>query len=224
MQKHGCSVPLEPGNGAHIAVARPLAAEQSREASWFALRVKPNHEKSAVLALQAKNLEGFVPLYKSKRSWSDRVKLLELPFFPCYVFCRFEWHARLPVVTTPSVKYIVGSARIPMSIPDPEIEAIQAIERSGLPIQPCPFLAVGQRVRISGGPFWGLEGFLKTIKNDHRLVVSVALLQRSVAVEVNRAWIAPSLLPPSVDPDSRRPLQSCRAADGPRTFTNRDAI
>lgn len=204
----------EPENGAHVAVACPLAAEPSCVGSWFALRVTPNHEKSTVLALQAKNLEGFVPLYKSKRSWSDRVKILELPFFPCYVFCRFEWHARLPVITTPSVRYIVGSARIPISIPDAEIAAIQAVERSGLPVQPCPFLAVGQHVQILGGPFRGLEGFLKTIKNDHRLVVSVTLLQRSVAVEVNSAWIAPSLLPPSRSSDSGHPLPTAASQRG----------
>jgi transcription antitermination factor NusG len=195
----------EPGNGAHIAVARPPAGEQSQGRSWFALRVKPNHEKSAVLALQAKDFQGFVPLYKSKRSWSDRVKILELPFFPGYVFCRFEWHARLPVITTPGIRYVVGSARIPITIPDAEIAAIQAVERSGLPVRPCPFLAVGQRVRISGGPLWGLEGLLKTIKNDHRLVVSVNLLQRSVAVEVSSAWIAPFLIPTSHSVDPAHP-------------------
>jgi len=159
--------------------------------SWFAVRVKPNHEKSSVSALQARGLEGFVPLYKSMRLWSDRSKILELPFFPCYVFSRFDWHARLQVVTTPGIRYVVGNGKSPIAIPDAEIAAIQAVAKSGLPVQPCPFLTVGQGVRISAGPLLGMEGLFKSVKNDHRLVISVNLLQRSVAVEVNSAWIVP---------------------------------
>lgn len=161
------------------------------EGCWFALTVKPQHEKKAAWALRTKGLEEFLPLYRARRRWSDRVKEIELPLFPGYVFCRFSSQDRPPVLTTPGVISIVGFGSDPAAIPAAEIAAIRAMLGSGLPVQPWPFLKVGQFVRILEGPLSGLEGLLIREKDSCRVVLSIELLQRSVAVEVDREWICP---------------------------------
>ncbi len=159
--------------------------------SWFALYVKPRHERAIAEALRAKGFEQFLPLYKARRRWSDRVKELEAPLFPRYVFCRFGALDHLRVVTTPGVWCVVGTGKRPVSIPESEMAALQTVVRSGLCAHPWPFLRAGQMVRIDAGPLRGLEGILAASRNAQRLVISVTLLQRSVAVEVDRLYVTP---------------------------------
>ena len=163
----------------------------SADYPWFALQVRPRHEKATALALRGKGFEEFLPLCKTKRRWSDRVKELEAPLFPGYVFCRFSPQDRLPILTTPGVAYIVGMGKTPVAVADAEIAALQAIVKSGLRAQAWPFMRIGQFVRIEDGPLCGLEGILLDFRNSHRLVVSVTLLQRSVAVEIERLCVSP---------------------------------
>lgn len=160
---------------------------------WFALRVKSRFEKKTTLHLEGLGLEPFNPLYRSRRRWSDRIKQVELPLFPGYVFCRFDPNDRLPVLQTPGVVSIVGFAGRPAPVDEEEIAAIQAIVRSSSPALPWPFLREGQRVRLVRGALRGLEGILLEVKSECRLVVSVTLLQRSVAVEIDRDDIEPVL-------------------------------
>ena len=155
---------------------------------WFAVRVRPQRERRIAEAFRHKGYEAFLPLYSSRRSWSDRVKEIELPLFPGYVFCRFQAGSRLPILTTPGVVYVVGVGRAPAPIDDREVAALQAVVRSGLYAQPWRFLRAGQRVQIVAGPLCGLEGIYLDSRGDHRLVVSVSLLQRSVGVEIDRRW------------------------------------
>jgi transcription antitermination factor NusG len=138
-----------------------------------------------------------LPLYKSVRKWSDRVKELEQPLFPGYLFCKFDFQERRPIVTTPGVLQIVGYGRTAIPVSDHEIQALQLAVSSGIPRQPWPYLEVGQRVRVIYGTLTGLEGILVNIKGNHRVVLSVALLQRSVAMEVETSWLLP------VEEDSR---------------------
>ena len=159
--------------------------------SWFALCVKPRHEKTTAWALRSKGFEEFLPLHRRLRRWSDRLKELDEPLFSRYVFCRFDPMDRLPVLRTPGVVSIVGFAGNPAPVADGEIAALQAIVKSGLTAQPWPFLQRGQLVRIEAGPLSGLEGILLDWKSRHRLIVSVTLLQRSVAVEIDRLWVRP---------------------------------
>jgi transcription antitermination factor NusG len=160
---------------------------------WFALQVKPRYEKVASTVLRKKGFEEFLPVYQSRRVWSDRIAKVEVPLFPGYVFCRFDPELRrLPVVTTPGVINVVGVAGQPAAIPEHELEMIQTILRSGKAALPWPYLGVGARVRIERGALAGVEGILVEAKKQHRVVVSVTLLQRSVAVEVERDWIIPS--------------------------------
>lgn len=161
------------------------------ERYWFALSVKRNREKHVAEILRGKGYEEFLPLYRSRRRWSDRYKELELPLFPGYVFCRFEPARRLPVLTTPGVILVVGNGRAPMAVEDSEIEALKLVVSSRRQVQPWPYLQVGERVMIENGALAGLEGILQDVRKSCRIVVSVELLQRSVAVEVERSWVRP---------------------------------
>ena len=161
---------------------------------WYAIRVRSRMATIASNTLRGKGYEEFLPVYSSRHRWSDRVKELDLPLFPGYLFCRFDVQGRLlPILTTPGVTSIVGAGKTPISIPDDEIAAVQAIVQSGLAAQPWPFLSVGSRIYIERGPLTGLEGTALSVEKKYRLVVSVPLLQRSVAVEIDRDWIRPLL-------------------------------
>ena len=169
-----------------------MERRQQTNVFWYAVRVRSKFERVASLALSGKGYEEFLPLYRSGRPWSDRSKQLDLPLFPGYLFCRFDVEDRLlPILTTPGVISIVSAGKIPISIPDREIEAIQIVIRSGLQSQPWPHLAVGSRVLMKKGPLAGIEGTTLDVNKLYRLIVSVPLLQRSVAVEIDRQWARP---------------------------------
>jgi transcription termination/antitermination protein NusG len=165
--------------------------QHSSESPWFALRVKPNHEKSVAAILREKRFEEFLPLFRSRRRWSDRIKAVDLPLFPGYLFCRLNLNLdnRMPLLTTPGLLYIVGRGRTPEPVNEGEILDIRLISLSGLPYAPWPSLIIGQKVRLEAGPLCGLEGVLTRIGNQHKIYVSVTLLQRSVSVEVDSDWI-----------------------------------
>jgi transcription antitermination factor NusG len=158
---------------------------------WFALQTRYRSENLVATQLRGKGYEPFLPVCKSRRRWSDRVKELELPLFPGYLFCRFNPLDRLPILVTPGVLQIVGTGKNPIPVDDAEIAAIQITIQSGVARQPWPFPQVGQRVRVEYGPLHGLEGILLSFKGSHRLVLSVTLLQRSVAVEIDESWARP---------------------------------
>lgn len=157
--------------------------------AWFALTAKPRHEKVVDGNLRRKGLESFLPLYRARRQWTDRVQSVDLPLFPGYVFCRFAYAGKLGVLNTPGVLSVVGFSDQPASIADEEILRLRAIQASGLPSQPWPYLQVGQKARIERGSLAGLEGVLIREKDAFRVVVSVELLQRAVAVEIGRDMI-----------------------------------
>jgi len=157
---------------------------------WYALRIRTRHEKIVASALHAKGFEVFLPLHTSSRRWSDRVKEIDLPLFPGYLFCRFDVRRRLPILVTSGILYVVASGKTLLPVEDQEIAAVQSIVASRLRAEPWPFLHAGQRVRIERGPLSGVEGTLVSLKRPFRLVVSVTLLQRSVAVEIDHDWVA----------------------------------
>ncbi len=158
---------------------------------WFALQVRSRYEDIVTAHLSGKGYESFLPLYMCRRRWSDRFKEIECPLFPGYVFCRLNPLDRRPILMVPGVSLIVGMGKTPVAIDETEIAAIQAAVKSGLPSQPWPFIQIGQRVRIVHGPLCGLEGALLDHRGRHRLVLSVTLLQRSIAVQVEDAWVTP---------------------------------
>ena len=163
-------------------------------------------------------LETFLPQYVSIRRWSDRVKRLEVPLFPGYLFCRFDERNRLPVLTIPGVVHIVSVNRVPAPIDDGEIAAIQTAVRSGLPLSPHGFLKTGEPVRVVDGPLRGVEGILTGEAANHLMVISISLLQRSVAISVQPEWLVPAsapmgrrlFLPPGSSPVSHRAAAAAR--------------
>jgi transcription antitermination factor NusG len=158
---------------------------------WFALQVRTRWEASTALLLDGKGFESFLPTYKTRRRWRSRLKEVTAPLFPGYVFCRFDVCNRLPILVTPGVIAIVGRGKVPLPVDEGQISAIQAVVSSGFHPEPWPFLEVGQRVRIETEPLCGLEGILLSIKGGSRVVLSVSLLRRSVALEIDRSCVTP---------------------------------
>ena len=159
------------------------------QAAWFAIQVRPRHEKSVSGVLRAKGFTEFLPTYNVRNRWADRYKEVELPLFPRYTFCHFRPNLRARILETQGVSGVVGFGNVPAVIEDDEIQAIQAIVSSGLPAEPHSPLKIGREVRVCAGPLAGLTGTLTKFRSSERLVVTVTLLQRAVAVEVDRDWV-----------------------------------
>src|SRR5262245_17748048 len=168
-----------------------LSNPSMSELPWFALQVKSTHEKRVASMLDYQGYARFLPLYRRRRRWSDRIKEVELPLFPGYLFCRFTPETRVPILKTPSVLRIVGIGNVPVPIDYNEIGALQQAMKSGLLMTPHPYLWTGQLVRINGGALAGAEGRIVDIRRRNRLILSISLLQRSVSVEIDDAWVTP---------------------------------
>lgn len=156
---------------------------------WFAVRVKSQCERSVAASLRQRDYEEFLPMYWSRRRWSDRVKMLQLPLFAGYLFCRFDPSHRSRIVAVPGVVHVAGVGSSPLPVPSEEIEAIRQAVDSAQEVQPWNRLQVGHVVRIEQGPLTGLTGMLVRWKNASHLVLNVQLLQRGVAVEVDERWV-----------------------------------
>jgi len=153
--------------------------------AWYALRTKSRHEHIAARYLKALGYEEFLPTYASRRQWHDRVKVVELPLFSGYLFCRIDARALNPVLSAPGVVGVVRFGSAPMPVPAEEIEAVRKVLQSGLMASPCPWLKEGMRVKIRSGPLKGIQGRLEKIRSNYRLVLSVDMLQRSIMAEVD---------------------------------------
>ncbi|MGD0693685.1 MAG: UpxY family transcription antiterminator [Terriglobia bacterium] len=156
---------------------------------WHAIYTRHQHEKTIARLLSDRGFEVFLPLYATARRWKDRTKRLSLPLFPCYVFIWGGLERRLDIVTAPGFHSFVTVGNRPAMIPQPEIEAIRRALEKGSAVEPFPFLKSGDVVRIKSGPLEGIEGILVRKKNSFRLVLSVELLQKSVAVEVDATMV-----------------------------------
>jgi transcription antitermination factor NusG len=158
---------------------------------WFALQVKSRWESSTSALLTGKGYQTLLPSYRARKLLRGKHKEVSAPLFPGYVFCHFNAHNRLPVLVTPGVIGVVGIGRVPLAVEESEIEAIQSAISAGVPVQPWPYLEVGQKVRLEGPRWAGMEGILINFKGSRRLVLSVSLLRRSVALEVDRSMVCP---------------------------------
>ena len=164
----------------------PAESFSADGAQWYALHTRPQHEKSVASHLQRQGLTSFLPLVSEVHRWSDRNKVVQLPLFSCYVFV----HMRLVpeswsrVMNVMGVLRFVGVRREGIPIPNSQIQAIQVLLTSGLEYQICPFLQVGQRVRIRGGALHGIEGILTARNGDRVLIISVEPIQRSISVRI----------------------------------------
>ena len=158
---------------------------------WYAAYTSANHEKRVAEQLNVRAVQHFLPLYESVRRWKDRRMKLQLPLFPGYVFVRLALRDRLHVLQVPGVAKLVGFNGTPVALPQEEIELLRASLADGVRAAPHPYLQIGQRVRVKVGSLASLEGIMVRRKNHQRLVISVALIQRSVAVEINGNEVEP---------------------------------
>jgi transcription antitermination factor NusG len=161
------------------------------EKQWYALQLWPRYEKQVALQLRGKGYDEYLPLYRSRRRWSDRIKEIELPLFPGYIFCKFDVMKRLPILIVPGVTSVVGVGKVPLAIAEDEIAAVQRIVNSGLSYGPWAPLVTGQRVSVKYGPLRGLEGVVQEVRNTLQLVITVTILSRSVCVTIDRDSIVP---------------------------------
>jgi len=171
------------------------SAEPATMAShWFAVQTRPRHEKKANLGLLERGIHNFLPLHRERRRWSDRHQWIELPLFSQYLFVRVPTSAesRVRVLQTPGVVQFVGSPGRGTPIPDEQIESLQAVAAQRMTMTPHESLRVGKRVRIRGGALDGVEGILSAIRNDRTLILSVDLIQKSVAIRIDGFDVEPA--------------------------------
>jgi len=161
----------------------------AEEFAWHALYTRHQHEKAIAHALSYKGFEVFLPLYSAAHRWKDRSKELLLPLFPCYVFLRGGLERRLDIMTTPGIHMMVTSGGNPAVVPDEEMYAVRQLVEKAQRVEPHPFLTSGDWVRVKFGPLMGAEGVLVRKKNLFRLVVSLEILGRSAAAEVDVSMV-----------------------------------
>ena len=169
-----------------VTVSPELLAEYEVK-RWYAAYTRANHEKRVTEQMAQREVQYFLATYPSVRRWKDRRKTLELPLFPGYVFVRICLRDRLKILQIPGVARLVGFEGKPVALPEAEIEALRFGLERGMRAEPHPFLTVGRRVRIRSGPLSGMEGILTQRKRNYRVVLSIHLIQKSVAVEVDLA-------------------------------------
>jgi transcription antitermination factor NusG len=160
------------------------------DTNWFAVQVWAGRETLSASHLRLRGCDVFLPTYRERRRWSDRIKHVDRALFAGYVFCRLDADAAWQLVRSPGVIRVVGDGKRPLPIPRDEMDAIQRIVEAQLTAEPWTFPCVGQRVRVEVGPLRGAEGVVLMAKSRQRLVVSVPLLQRSVAVEMESDWLS----------------------------------
>jgi transcription antitermination factor NusG len=158
---------------------------------WYVAYTASHCEKKAAAEILRRGVECFLPLYRSPRRWSDRRVLLDLPLFPGYVFVRLALQDRMQVLQVPHVVRFISFAGSPAVLPDKEIEVIRAAIIGKFSVEPHPFLTVGRRVRVVGGPLTGLEGILLRKKNRFRFVVSIQLIRSAFVVDVDAMDVQP---------------------------------
>ena len=172
---------------------RLLSSGLTDEPSWFAVHTRSRFEKKVLSQLQEKGIETFLPLLSAKHKWSDRLRVVQQPLFPGYVFVRISVRKdpRIAVLRTIGVTSFVGLRGVGTPIPADEIHAIQMVLEQRVPFRLFPYLNIGRRVRIRGGCFDGIEGILTAISGDDSLVVSVHLLRRSIAMRISGYQVEP---------------------------------
>jgi len=177
---------------AQQAALEPQPVEAAGTARWYAIYTCARHEKRVAEQLQLRQVECFLPLYDAVHRWKDRRVHLQLPLFPGYIFVHLALGDRLRVLELPSVVRMIGFNGQPAALADEEIVSLRNGLAGQLRAEPHPYLKVGRRMRVRRGPLAGRDGILLRKKDKLRLVLSIDLIQRSVAVEVDAADIEPA--------------------------------
>jgi transcription antitermination factor NusG len=154
---------------------------------WFAIHTRSRHEKVVRDQFEAKGITHLLPLHHKRSVWKDRVKMIEVPLFSGYIFGYFALQEKLHVLTTVGVVRLIGINGSPVPVPEEQIEAVRTMTEQRLRYDPHPYLREGMRVRIKHGPLAGVDGILVSKKKQYRLVISIDLIQKSVAVDIDSA-------------------------------------
>jgi transcription antitermination factor NusG len=152
---------------------------------WYAAYTRANHERRVADQLVERGVENFLPQYESVRKWNDRKVRLQMPLFPGYVFVHLALQNRLKVLEVPGVAYLVGFGGRPAAVPEGEFEKIRGFLKQGFRAEPHPYLEAGRRVWVRSGPLEGMEGIILRRKNSCRLVISLEVVRRAMAVDVD---------------------------------------
>ena len=176
---------------ASAAVLPAVIDVQPEAAQWYEIYTNSRHEKVVAKQLQDRSIEAFLPLYRSLHRWKDRRQLVELPLFPSYVFVRIDAQKRLRVLEVSGVVSLVSFNGEPDALPEQEINALRNGLENEIYAEPHPYLRVGRKVRVVRGPMAGAEGILSRKKDKCRVVISIDVLMRSIAVEVDGADVEP---------------------------------
>ena len=154
---------------------------------WYAAYTRHQHEKSAAQLLTRKGFEVLLPLFRSRNRWSDRTQVVLRPLFPNYLFIECNLDRRLQVLQTAGVCWFVSLAGVPSLIGDKDIQVVRRLAEAPLNADPHSFLEQGDKVRVLRGALAGLTGILARVKNQYRVVISLELLRKSAAVEIDIA-------------------------------------
>ena len=160
------------------------------EPRWYAAYTCSRHEKHVAMQLGQKQIQHFLPLYLETHRWKDRRKAVQVALFPGYVFVRSSLENRLPILTVNGIVRLVGFGGRPAPLADEDIDSLRRGTTAGVRIEPHPYLTAGRRVRIVRGPLAGTTGILQRRKEGLRVIVSIDMIMRSVAAEVDEDDIA----------------------------------
>ena len=175
------------------------SVEISGSEEWFAVTVDPKLTQPTLVTLRQKGYDAFTPFQTVIRKWRDRTSESLVPAFPGYIFVRLDVRFRLPVLTTPGVRGLVGYGKQPAAICEEEIEALRRVMASKLPAEASPFPQAGDAVRLARGPLAGLTGILISQTKLSRVLIRVTLIQQALAVDVESDWIRPAANVTDVD-------------------------
>jgi transcription antitermination factor NusG len=156
-----------------------------QDPQWHAVYTRHQHERAVATVLSEKGFEVFHPTYRVVHRWKDRDKKLELPLFAGYLFFADGMDRRLEILSTPGVHMILMAGSVPAVIPNQEMEAIRRAVSSSLAIEPHPLISEGDVVRVKSGPLTGVQGILQRKRDQFRLVLSIQMLGRAAAVEID---------------------------------------
>jgi transcription antitermination factor NusG len=156
---------------------------------WYVVRVRPNSEWKTTASLTGRGYEVFLPLYRRAKEKARRV--VAVPLFPGYVFCRFDRQNLVPIVSATGVVQVLSRDRKPEAVEESEMFALQSMTGANMPLEPWPSFETGQKIKILHGPLAGVEGHVVRDATKPRLVVSLSLLRRSVVTQINREYLEP---------------------------------
>jgi transcription termination/antitermination protein NusG len=166
---------------------REPALARLDEVHWYAAHIRSRHEKRVAEQLVEKSVDFFLPLYQAQHRWKDRLARVDLPLFPGYLFVQISLRERLRVLEVPGVVRLVSNRGEPVPLDDAEIKILQQGLNQKVKASPHPYLKLGTRVRVKTGALAGLEGILIRLKDSYRVVISLDLIMKSIAVEISAA-------------------------------------